>query len=236
MSSSKTPYINFSEFEGKCGYRFHNRKLLTEALTHSSYANEGKRSSHNNERLEFLGDSVLSIVVSEFLFKKYPNIPEGELSKLRASLVCEQSLFEFAKQNDLNHYILLGKGEENTGGRERPSIVSDAFEAVIAAIFLDGGMEKAKEYVLSFLPEHMNPKETFTFSDYKTTLQEVIQQNREEKVEYVLISESGPDHDKTFEVEVHLNSNVIGRGKGKSKKQAEQLAAKEALSLMGYEA
>lgn len=235
MSSNKALYVDFSEFEKMCGYTFHNRKLLTEALTHSSYANEGKRFSHNNERLEFLGDSVLSVVVSEFLFKKYPNIPEGELSKLRASLVCEQSLFEFAKQIDLSRYILLGKGEENTGGRERPSIVSDAFEAVIAAVFLDGGMEKAKKYVLSFLPEQMNPKEAFNFSDYKTTLQEVIQQNREEKVEYVLISESGPDHNKTFEVEVHLNSNVIGRGSGKSKKQAEQLAAKEALSLMGYE-
>lgn len=235
MSSNKAAQINFSEFEKKCNYTFHNKKLLAEALTHSSYANEEKRSSHNNERLEFLGDSVLSIVVSEFLFKKYPNIPEGELSKLRASIVCEQSLFEFAKQIDLSHYILLGKGEENTGGRERPSIVSDAFEAVIAAIFLDGGMECVKPYILSFLPEHLNPKQSLNFSDYKTTLQEVIQQNREEKVEYVLIAESGPDHNKTFEVEVHLNSNVIGKGIGKSKKQAEQLAAKEALSLMGYE-
>lgn len=224
----------FQEFEKEIDYNFKNKKLLMEALTHSSYANEGKKHLPNNERLEFLGDSVLSVIVAEHLFLHFKHIPEGELTRLRASLVCEQALFEFAKTIRLGDFILLGKGEENTGGRERPSVVSDAFEAVIAAIFLDGGMNAAKKYVLSFIPDDLNPKKSSGFSDYKTVLQEVIQQNREEKVEYVLIGESGPDHDKTFMIEVHLNSNIIGTGKGKSKKQAEQNAAREALKLMGY--
>lgn len=223
-------------FEGLIDYTFQNKNLLVEALTHSSYANEGKKHLHNNERLEFLGDSVLSVIVAEHLFRNFKHIPEGELTRLRASLVCEQALFEFAQKISLGEYIFLGRGEENTGGRNRPSIVSDAFEAVIAAVFLDGGMDAAKKYVLSFIPEDLNPQEKAGFSDYKTVLQEIIQQNREEKVEYVLIAESGPDHDKTFEIEVRMNSNVIGTGSGKSKKQAEQNAAKEALTLMGYEA
>lgn len=223
-------------FEQEIGYRFRDKKLLTEALTHSSFANEGKKHLHNNERLEFLGDSVLSILVAEYLFTQFRNIPEGELTRLRASLVCEQALFEFSKSIHLGNYLLLGRGEENTGGRERPSIVSDAFEAVIAAIYLDGGIDAVKPFVLAFIPKDLSPKTGGSLSDYKTTLQEVIQQNREEKVEYSLTSESGPDHNKTFEVEIHLNSNVIGTGKGKSKKQAEQNAAREALKLMGYEA
>lgn len=227
---------SFEEFEQAIGYTFQNKKLLAEALTHSSYANEGKKHLHNNERLEFLGDSVLSVIVAEHLFQHFKHIPEGELTRLRASLVCEQALFEFAQKIRLGEFIMLGKGEENTGGRERPSIVSDAFEAVIAAVFLDGGMDAAKKYVLSFIPADLSPKKSNSFSDYKTVLQEIIQQNREEKVEYVLTDESGPDHDKTFVIEVHLNSNVIGTGRGKSKKQAEQNAAREALKLMGYEA
>lgn len=223
-----------SELEKRIHYEFKNKQLLTEALSHSSYANEGKK-KRSNERLEFLGDSVLSIVVAKHLFTHYTHLPEGELTKLRASLVCEKSLHAFALQFGLNEFLLLGKGEELTGGRERPSIIADAFEALLAAIYLDGGMAEARKFVLRFIPEHLNPKQAKGLDDYKTTLQEIIQQNREEKVEYVLISESGPDHDKTFEVEVHLNSNIIGRGRGKSKKQAEQLAAKEALELMGYE-
>lgn len=225
-----------AEFEAQIGYQFQNKKLLVEALTHSSYANEGKKHLHNNERLEFLGDSVLSVIVAEYLFMHFKHIPEGELTRLRASLVCEQALYEFSKKIHLGEFLLLGRGEENTGGRERPSILSDAFEAVIAAIYLDGGMEAAKPYVLSFIPKDLSPKKSPNFSDYKTTLQEIIQQNREEKVEYVLTSESGPDHNKTFEIEIHLNSNIISMGTGKSKKQAEQNAAKEALKLMGYEA
>ena len=223
-----------NELEERIEYRFKNKQLLHEALSHSSYANEGKK-KRSNERLEFLGDSVLSIIVAQHLFLHYTHLPEGELTKMRAALVCEKSLHEFALQFGLNEFLLLGKGEEMTGGRERPSIIADAFEALLAAIYLDGGMDQATEFVLRFIPEHLNPKQAKGLNDYKTTLQEIIQQNREEKVEYVLIGESGPDHNKTFEVEVHLNSNVIGKGKGKSKKQAEQLAAKEALELMGYE-
>ena len=223
-----------SELENRIHYTFKNKKLLHEALRHSSYSNEGKR-TRSNERLEFLGDSVLSIIVAKHLFTHYTHLPEGELTKLRASLVCEKSLHEFACDFGLGEFLLLGKGEELTGGRERPSIIADAFEALLAAIYLDGGMEQARKFVLQFIPEHLNPKQAKGLNDYKTTLQEIIQQNKEEKIEYVPIEETGPDHDKTFVVEVHLNSNVIGTGRGKSKKQAEQFAAKEALELMGYE-
>ena len=224
------------EFQEKIGYKFKNEKLIIEALSHSSYANECKKQRKNNERLEFLGDSVLSVIVSDYIFEHFKHLPEGELTKLRASLVCEQALFDFSKKIDLGKYIFLGKGEEITGGRERPSIVSDAFEAVIAAIYLDGGLKVASKYVLSFIPEDVKPHSVVSFVDYKTALQEIIQKKPEEKVEYVLTDESGPDHDKKFTVNVMLNSNVIGTGIGKSKKSAEQNAAKEALSLMGYEA
>lgn len=219
----------------KIGYKFKNEKLLYEALSHSSFANENKKSRNSNERLEFLGDSVLSIVVSDYIFKHFTHIPEGELTKLRASLVCESSLFEFAKKIDLGSHIFLGKGEEMTGGRERPSIISDAFEAVIAAIYLDGGMEAVAPYILSFIPKDITPKGSSSFHDYKTSLQEIIQKNPEEKIEYFLKSESGPDHDKKFTVQVLLNNNVIGEGTGRSKKTAEQAAAKEALALMGID-
>ncbi len=230
---SDKPY-NIESFEERIGYTFQNKKLITEAFSHSSYANEGKRNINSNERLEFLGDSVLSIIVSEYLFKHFKHLPEGDLTKIRASLVCEKALFEFAKMIDLGSYLYLGKGEENTGGRNRPSIVSDAFEAVIAAIFLDGGMECAKEYVLGFMPKDLDKNSVLKLNDYKTILQEVIQRNPEESVEYVLRSESGPDHDRVFVIEVCLNGHAIGRGEGHSKKQAEQQAAKEALRLMGY--
>ena len=216
----------------RIGYRFKNEKLLIEALSHSSYANEN-RYARSNERLEFLGDSVLSIVVSDYIFKHFSHIPEGELSKLRASLVCESALFDFSKKIALGELILLGRGEEQTGGRERPSIVSDAFEAVIAAIYLDGGMEAARPYVLSFIPENITPKGSDAFHDYKTILQEVIQRNPEERITYCIKSETGPDHDKHFTIQVKLNNNVIGEGTGRSKKSAEQAAAKEALALMG---
>ena len=226
--------MDFSEFEKKIGYTFKNKELLHEALSHSSYSNEAKRGSNSNERLEFLGDSVLSIVVSEHLFRHFKHLPEGELTKIRASLVCEKALFEFSKKIDLGNYILLGKGEENSGGRERPSIVSDAFEAVIAAIFLDGGMEAAEKYVLSFIPKDLAADSSKALHDYKTALQEIIQKNPEERVEYVLADQIGPDHDRKFIVNVLLNSNIIGTGEGHSKKQAEQAAAREALHLMGY--
>ena len=226
---------NLEEFQGKIRYYFNDKELLIEALSHSSYANEKRKGRNSNERLEFLGDSVLSIVVSQYLFEHLTHLPEGELTKIRASLVCEKSLYEFAKQIDLGEHILLGKGEENTGGRERVSILADAFEAVIAAVFLDGGLEAARRHILKFIPKDIDDRKPVSFSDHKTILQEIIQKNPEEKVEYKLVGQSGPDHNKAFKVQVRLNSNVIGTGIGRSKKEAEQMAAKEALELMGYE-
>ncbi len=224
------------KFEEIIGYKFRDRSLIEHALTHSSYANEKKLPGGSNERLEFLGDSVLSIVVSEYLYTHLSHIAEGELTKLRASLVCEKSLHIFAQKIQLGEFLKLGKGEENTGGRERPSILADAFEAVIAAIYLDGGFEPAARHILRFMPEDLQTRRKPVFNDFKTILQEIVQKNPEEMVEYSLVGEEGPDHNKRFVVEVCLNSNVIGRGKGRSKKEAEQLAAKEALELMGYEA
>lgn len=222
---------DIEKFEEILNYKFKDKSLLVQALSHSSYANEKKKSRVSNERLEFLGDSVLSIVVSQYLFEHLTHIAEGELTKLRASLVCEKSLYLFAKQIHLGDFILLGKGEENTGGRERTSILADAFEAVIAAIFLDGGLESASKHILRFIPEDIQRLKKPAFSDFKTILQEIVQKNPEEKAEYVLAGEEGPDHDKRFVVEVHLNSNVIGEGTGKSKKEAEQMAAKQALEI-----
>ncbi len=220
------------ELQEKIGYKYTNIGYLERALTHSSFSNEAKQKPESNERMEFLGDAVLSIVVSNHIFHKF-HLDEGDLTKIRASLVCEKSLFEFAEKIQLGNYLLLGKGEELMGGRTRPSVVSDAFEAVIASIYLDGGLEPASKFVLSFVKDELEHNTQHSFLDYKTMLQEIIQKNPEEKVSYVLVSETGPDHDKVFEVEVHLNSNVIGRGKSSSKKSAEQLAAKEALQLMG---
>lgn len=222
------------EFEKVIDYTFKNPRLLYEALSHSSFANESIKHGNSNERLEFLGDSVLSIVVSEYLFEHHKHLPEGELTKIRSSLVCEKSLHTFAKQINLGKYLMLGKGEENTGGRERPSILADAFEAVIAAIYLDGGLESARKHILRFIPKDLKATHSVGFNDYKTILQEIVQKNPEEKVLYILTNETGPDHDKAFTIQVRLNTNVIGEGTAKSKKQAEQLAAKEALELMGY--
>jgi len=216
-------------------YTFKNKELLKNALTHSSYANEKKGRATSNERLEFLGDSVLSIIVSEHIYKNFPNLPEGQLTRLRASLVCEKTLCEFSKQLEVGDYLLLGKGERANGGAERPSILADAFEAILAAIYLDGGTEPAKRHVLRFVQSELSHLEHENFKDYKTELQEIIQRNPEEKLTYVLTGESGPDHDKCFTVEVHLNSNVIGEGSGHSKKNAEQAAARQALELMGIE-
>lgn len=220
------------KLEEKIEYTFKDKCLITQALTHSSYANEKQGGIKCNERLEFLGDAVISIVSAQYLYESFPDMPEGDLSKLRSSLVCTRSLSDFARQIDLGSYMLLGKGELNTGGRDRDSILEDAFEALTAAIYLDGGMECAKKHVLRFLAKAVNTHH-INFKDYKTTLQEVIQKNPDQSITYVVSGESGPDHNKRFEVEVHLNSNVIGKGVGKSKKQAEQEAAKEALSLMG---
>ncbi len=220
------------DIEEAIGYRFRNDKYLRIALTHSSYANENKGSGPHNERQEFLGDAVLSIIVSDYIFR-HLSVPEGELTKIRASLVCESALEGFARQIRLGDALLLGHGEENNGGRTRPSILADAFEALIAAIYLDGGMEPARKFVLPFVTELAAHASGADLHDYKTQLQEIVQQNPEERVQYVLVGEEGPDHDKRFSVEVHLNSNVIGRGTGRSKKAAEQQAAREALELMG---
>ncbi len=214
--------------EMNIGYVFRNKQLLKTALTHSSYANENRGGTKYNERLEFLGDAVLQLVTSDKLFRENPDMPEGKMSKTRAALVCEDALASYAAQINLGDFLLLGKGEEMSGGRQRPSILADAFEAVVGAIFLDGGMRDAKRFILHFVDEaHMSLR------DYKTLLQEIIRKNPGERLSYVVTGESGPDHNKSFVVEVHLNSNIIGKGTGKSKKQAEQAAAKEALALMG---
>lgn len=220
-----------SELEEAIGYRFRRRAYLEEALTHSSYVN-GKHNS--NERLEFLGDSVLSVVVSKYLFESL-DVPEGKLTKIRAKLVCEDSLYEFAKRIDLGARIKLGKGEENTGGRDRRSILADAFEALIAAIYLDGGLEEARTFIMRFIPPIEEIKNgRLVFGDYKTVLQEIIQQNPEERIEYEITGERGAAHERVFTANVLLNGQTIGSGSGKSKKEAEQAAAKEAVSLMGY--
>lgn len=215
------------------GYKFNNITLLENALTHSSYANEMHTSYGSNERLEFLGDAVLSVIVADYIYMNFSKLPEGELTKLRASLVCEKALFSYAKELEIGKYLKLGKGEAANGGANRPSLLADAFEAVLAAVYLDSSMDETRKIVLRFIKEELEHTDNDAFKDYKTCLQEVIQRNPEERLSYVLIAESGPDHDKSFTVEVHLNSNILGTGVGKSKKLAEQAAAREALTLMG---
>lgn len=222
------------ELQDKIGYHFKDPQYLMTALTHSSYANENKGSGNCNERLEFLGDSVLGVVVADYLFHNCPQMPEGDLTKTRAAMVCEKALCGFSTQLGVGDYLRLSHGEQNSGGRSRPSILADAFEAIIAALYLDGGMPAARKFILRFVVPALKTTRPKPFKDYKTALQEIIQQNPEERLEYILIGESGPDHNKHFTVEVHLNRNVIGKGGGRSKKEAEQQAAREALELMGY--
>jgi len=206
-------------------------ELLNTALTHSSYANERKGKFHHNERLEFLGDSILSLIVSEYLFLELPDVSEGNLTKLRASVVSERSLVNIASSIDLGKYILLGKGEEGTGGRKRASILADAFESLIAAIYLDRGIEQAKAFVLKYIKESiewgLNGK---GFRDYKTDLQEILQQESDKEIDYRIVEECGPDHDKAFVAKVYYGGVAIGSGFGKSKKEAEQQAACSALN------
>ncbi len=220
-------------FEQIIGYEFKDKSFLQTALTHSSYANEMNSNVDYNERLEFLGDSVLGLVAAEYFYQLHPEMPEGKLTKIRAAMVCEKSLYNFASSIKLGEFMRLGKGEINTGGRQRPSILADAFESLIAAIYLDSGFEEAKKFVLGFIVNAAieEPK----ISDYKTALQEIVQKNHGEILEYFMVGESGPDHEKTFIVEVRLNSNCIGTGEGRSKKRAEQAAAREALRLMGID-
>lgn len=225
--------MKLSQLEQKIGYKFKDIEILQRALTHSSYANENKTRSY--ERLEFLGDSVLGFICAQYLFEKFPNLSEGELTKGRSSLVCEKSLCVFSRQLGIGEFMYLSNGEIRTGGRERASILADMFESIIAAIYIDSGsMEIVREFVLKFLVPATQNFNKPKFKDYKTTLQEIIQQNPEEVLSYAVVSESGPDHNKHFQVEVRLNSNCIGKGGGRSKKDAEQQAARIALELMGY--
>ncbi|MCI8993217.1 MAG: ribonuclease III [Eubacterium sp.] len=221
------------QFEKIIGYHFQNRNLLRQALTHSSFANErhmAKRS--DNERLEFLGDAVLELMTSDYLYREYPKYSEGELTKLRASLVCEQALAASTDEIDLGKYISLGKGENLTGGRKRKSILSDAMEAVIGAIYLDGGFAGAKEFVLKFILTDIEHKQLFY--DSKTILQEYVQANYEEELNYPLLGESGPDHDKQFTAAACIGDMQVGVGEGHTKKAAEQAAAYQALLKFHY--
>lgn len=217
--------------EERIGYQFHDVNLLRQALTHSSFTNEQKINKKKNyERLEFLGDAVLELVSSEFLFKAHESIPEGELTKLRASMVCEPSLAFCARDIELGQFILLGKGEESTGGRGRDSITSDVMEAVIGAIYLDGGMEPAKAFINRFILSDLEDKQLFY--DSKSNLQEVVQGKLKKEIRYELLEESGPEHNKTFRVSVYMDKECLGEGEGRTKKAAEQQAAYKALLLL----
>ena len=236
MSMQQT---DLSLLEQKIGYTFRDRTVLVEALTHSSYANElkaKKKTVRCNERLEFLGDSVLASVVSEYLYHTYPDLPEGELTQRRKAVVQSSALASYARRIDLGVYLFLGNGEEKGNGRERQSTLENAFEALLAALYLDGG-EKGfavvKRFLLPFVTEELQNNYNHVTADPKTELQQLIQQTEGDFLEYVTVGESGPDHNKTFRVEARMNSNIIGRGVGRSKREAEQNAAMEALKLFG---
>ena len=216
--------------ETKLGYTFHDRALLENALTHSSFANENHSPDGSNERLEFLGDSILGMVTAEFLYRTHPDLPEGDLTRKRAALVREESLVEVADRLDLGAYLRLGKGEDQGGGRERPSIRADAVEAVLAAVFLDGGLAEAKRIVQRFILD--KEAEKVASQDYKTALQERVQRESGQVLTYRLTGESGPDHATVFTVAVELNGRSVGEGRGHSKKEAEQLAAKAAMETI----
>ena len=219
------------KLEEKLGYTFQNRALLENALTHSSYANENKHTgAQSNERLEFLGDSVLGMVTADYLYRVHPDLPEGDLTRTRAALVCEGSLVEVAQQLELGTYLKLGKGEDAGGGRERPSIVADAVEAVLAAVYLDGGIGSARKIIQRFILDREEEKSGSR--DYKTALQELVQRESGQVLAYRLVGSTGPDHAKRFQVEVELNGAPVGAGEGRSKKEAEQMAAKAAISKL----
>ena len=220
------------DLETAIGYRFKNITLLQNALTHSSYANERWHNSLlSNERLEFLGDSVLGMLVAEYLFKTFPDRPEGELTRMRADMVCEHTLATVANKIGLGEHLLLGHGEERLGGRSRESILADATESVIAACFLDGGLAAAEQFVKRYILVEV-PVSRPNNMDYKTALQELVQQKKNQVLSYALVGQSGPDHDKQFDVEVSLNGTVVGSGSGRSKKRAEQMAAKSAMEKL----
>jgi len=220
------------DLEKAIGYQFRNISLLQNALTHSSYANERWHNSLlSNERLEFLGDSVLGMLVADYLYRTFPDRPEGELTRMRADMVCEHTLATAANRIGLGEHLLLGHGEEQGGGRSRESILADAMESVIAACFLDGGLEAALKIVQQFILVEVPVKKLHN-ADYKTALQELVQQKKNQVLSYALVGQSGPDHDKKFDVEVSLNGNVVGKGSGSSKKRAEQMAAKDAIERL----
>lgn len=218
--------------EEKINYTFRSPALLENALTHSSYANEHREEGTcSNERLEFLGDSILGLIVAEHLYRQRPDLPEGDLTRIRAALVCENSLVEVAKRLDLGYYLKLGKGEQAGGGRDRPSIQADAVEAILAAVYLDGGIGQVRKIIHTLILEQ-GTETTASTRDYKTALQEIVQRENGKTLSYRMIAESGPDHAKVFTMEVQLNGETIGSGQGRSKKEAEQAAAKTAVKLL----
>lgn len=233
-SNSKEEVINIPVLEKKINYVFKDRITILTAITHSSYANEKKaKKPKYNERLEFLGDSVLSLTISEHLFNMYPELPEGELTVTRSKIVCESSLARCAADIGLGELLLLGKGEELSGGRNKSSILSDAYEALIGAIYIDGGFKTAKAFILKHMESIIqNSMQGKLFYDYKTQLQEKIQQKGEQQITYSIIGESGPDHNKTFVTQIEINNVVCGKGSGRSKKESEQNAAKDALDKL----
>lgn len=231
MIEKENKVNRLEQFESVIGYKFHNIKLLKQALTHSSYANERRiNRQDNNERLEFLGDAVLELTTSEYVFNADKKMPEGELTKLRASLVCEQTLSMCAVEINLGKYLLLGKGEAATGGRERKSILSDAMEAIIGAIYLDGGFTNAKEFIKQFILSDIDKKKLFF--DSKTILQEIVQSDYKQKLHYELISETGPDHNKNFKVMAYMDDKEMCSGVGHTKKAAEQEAAYKSILML----
>ena len=221
------------KLDEKLGYRFRDRELLRTALTHSSYANERHADqTQSYERLEFLGDSILGLVTAEFLYAHEPALPEGQMTRLRAELVCEASLHKTALALSLGDYMRLGKGEEHTGGRTRPSILADMVEAIIAAIYLDSGMREARRFILEEILRDAKISDNHRSADYKTRLQELVQRRNDRHISYVLSGESGPDHDKRFTFEVRINGETVGTGSGRTKKEAEQMAACRALESL----
>ena len=229
--------LPMEQLERTVGHVYRNRELLERALTHSSYSNEMGVPEHHllcNERLEFLGDSVLSVITSEYLFEHFKDCPEGDLTRMRADVVCERALAGYAESISLGSYLRLGKGEERNNGRQCRSIIADAFEALLASLYLDAGKERVAEFLLPFITEEIKKLKPGGFhGDCKTKLQQFVQQNEGDFLEYVTVGESGPDHRKVFSVEARLNGNVIGRGEGRSKRTAEQAAAQAALALFG---
>ena len=220
--------MDINKVEESIGYKFKNKDLLINALTHTSYAHENNKES--NEKLEFLGDSILEFVSSKYIYNKYPNLQEGEMTKARATVVCEESLYKIAKSHGFGELLFLGRSEVKTGGKNRPAILADSVEAVIAAIYLDGGLQEADKFIIENLDKEIEKATKHVGDkDYKTVLQEKLQEHGEVKIEYEIINETGPDHDKYFEAQVKCNGKILAQGKGKSKKEAHMHAAKKAL-------